>query len=88
RRFLSQMVLAEAGAVAVVGALLGLLIGVILHVLSDEILSATTSLDIAYSPRPITLVFVGVSVVLCLVGALVPARRAARMNITESIANE
>lgn len=88
RRFLSQMVLAEAGAVAVVGALLGLVIGVVLHLLSDEILSATTSLDIAYSPRPITLVFVGVSVVLCLVGALVPARRAARMNITESIANE
>ncbi|MGC4934382.1 FtsX-like permease family protein [Gordonia sp. DT30] len=88
RRFLSRMVLAEAGAVALVGALLGLVIGAVLHLLADEILSATTSLDIAYAPRPITAVFVGVSVVLCLVGALVPARRAARMNITESIANE
>nr|EMP12015.2 ABC transporter permease [Gordonia sp. NB41Y] len=88
RRFLSQMVLAEAGAVAVVGAVIGLVMGVVLHVLSDEILSATTSLDIAYSPRPITVVYVGVSVVLCLVGALVPARRAARLNISESIASE
>lgn len=88
RRFISQMVLAEAGAVAIVGALLGLVIGTVLHVLSDEILSATTALDINYSPRPIAAVFVGVSVVLCLAGALLPARRAARMTITESIANE
>ncbi|MEP9415156.1 FtsX-like permease family protein [Gordonia sp. VNQ95] len=88
RRFVSRMVLAEAGAVAVVGALTGLVIGAILHVLSDEILAATTSIDVAYSPRPITIVFVAASVVLCLVGAVVPARRAARMNITEAIANE
>lgn len=88
RSFLSKMVLAEAAAVAIVGALTGLVIGAVLHYLSDEILSATTSIDISYSPRPITLVYVGVSVVLCLVGALVPARRAARMNITEAIANE
>ncbi|MGV9669344.1 FtsX-like permease family protein [Gordonia sp. NPDC003504] len=88
RRFVSRMVLAEAGAVAVVGALTGLVVGAILHVLSDEILAATTSIDVAYSPRPITIVFVAASVVLCLVGAAVPARRAARMNITEAIANE
>lgn len=88
RRFVSRMVLAEAGAVAIVGAATGLVIGVFLHLLSDEILSATTSLDIHYAPRPSTALFVAVSVVLCLVGAVVPAHRAARMTITEAIANE
>ncbi|MFT4124673.1 MAG: FtsX-like permease family protein [Gordonia sp. (in: high G+C Gram-positive bacteria)] len=87
-QFVSRMVVAEAAAVALVGAAIGLVIGVVLHVLSDRILSATTSLDIAYSPRPITVVYVGVSVLLCLVGALVPARRAARMTITEAISEE
>ena len=88
RRFISRMVVAEAGAIAVVGTVTGLVMGTGLHFLADKILSATTSLDITYSPRPSTLLFVGVSIVLCLVGAFVPAARAARMNITEAIADE
>ena len=88
RRFISRMVVAEAGAIAVVGTVTGLVMGTGLHFLADKILSATTSLDIAYSPRPSTLLFVAVSIVLCLVGAFVPAVRAARMNITEAIVEE
>lgn len=88
RRFISRMVVAEAAAVAVVGAITGLVMGTGLHVLADKILSATTSLDISYAPRPSTLIFVAVSVVLCLLGAYVPAHRAARMNITAAIAAE
>ena len=88
RRFISRMVVAEAGAIAVVGTVTGLVMGTGLHFLADKILSATTSLDITYSPRPSTLLFVAVSIVLCLVGAFVPAARAARMNITEAIVEE
>lgn len=88
RRFISRMVVAEAAAVAVVGAITGLVMGTGLHVLADKILSATTSLDISYAPRPSTLIFVAVSVVLCLLGAYVPAYRAARMNITAAITTE
>ncbi|MGV9859014.1 FtsX-like permease family protein [Gordonia sp. NPDC003425] len=88
RRFISRMVVADAAAVAVVGAITGLVMGTGLHVLADKILSATTSLDISYTPRPSTLIFVAVSVVLCLLGAYVPAYRAARMNITAAIAAE
>ncbi len=88
RKFISRMVLAEAAAVAVVGALVGVILGAMMHLLSDRILSVTTSLTVIYSPRPSAALFVGIAVALCLVGAFLPAVRAARMNISESILNE
>ncbi|MXP20090.1 FtsX-like permease family protein [Gordonia sp. HNM0687] len=88
RRFVSRMVVAEAAGVALIGSLTGLILGGALHFLSDKILWATTSIDIQYSPRPTTLIFVAVACGLCIVGALIPAMRASRMNISESILNE
>ncbi|MFW0795274.1 FtsX-like permease family protein [Gordonia sp. CPCC 205515] len=88
RKFISRMVVAEAAAVAIVGSITGIILGGALHFLSNKILTATTSIDIHYSPRPSTLVFVAVACGLCVVGALVPALRASRMNISESILNE
>ncbi|HMS75315.1 FtsX-like permease family protein [Gordonia sp. (in: high G+C Gram-positive bacteria)] len=88
RRFISRMVLAEAAAVAIVGSVAGLLFGGVLHWLADKILSATTSVGVEYSPQPSTLLFVTIAMALCLLGALVPAMRAARLNISESIAQE
>ncbi len=88
RRFVSRMVLAEAAGIAVVGSALGLIMGSGLHFLADKILTATTSIDVQYSPRPSTLLFVSVAFVLCIVGSLFPAARAARMNISESILSE
>ncbi|WP_265744556.1 hypothetical protein [Gordonia liuliyuniae] len=41
-----------------------------------------------YSPLWSSAWYVGVSAMLCLVGALVPAIRAARLNISESVASE
>ena len=88
RRFISRMVLAEAAAVAIVGSVAGLLFGGVLHWLADKILAATTSVGVEYSPQPSTLLFVTIAMALCLLGALVPAMRAARLNISESIAQE
>ncbi|MDL9936068.1 FtsX-like permease family protein [Gordonia sp. ABSL1-1] len=88
RRFVRRMVLAEAAAVALVGSAVGLILGSALHLLSNHILGSTTALDVVYEFRPSTLVFVAVAVALCLVGAVVPAIRAARMNISESILSE
>ncbi|GAC67975.1 ABC transporter permease [Gordonia soli] len=85
RRFISRMVLAEAAAVAVVGSVIGLVLGSALHLLSDAILTATTSIQVQYSPQLSTLLFVSVAFALCLVGSSVPAARASRMNISESI---
>nr|WP_244945760.1 FtsX-like permease family protein [Gordonia zhaorongruii] len=88
RRFVFRMVLAEAGAIAIVGAVVGVVLGTGLHVLSDEILAETTSIDIVYSPLWSSIGYVAVSAVLCLVGAVVPAARASRLNITDAIASE
>lgn len=88
RKFISRMVVAEAAAVAIIGSLTGIVLGSALHFLSNKILSATTSIDIHYSPQPSTLIFVVVACGLCVVGALVPAIRASRMNISESILTE
>ncbi|MFZ2510191.1 MAG: FtsX-like permease family protein [Gordonia sp. (in: high G+C Gram-positive bacteria)] len=88
RRFVVRMVLAEAGSVAIVGALVGVVMGGGLHYLADLILTETTSVDIAYSPLLSSAGYVAAAAALCLIGALVPALRASRMNITESILAE
>lgn len=88
RRFVVGMVLAEAAAVATVGALVGLVMGSGLHYLSDKILAETTSIDIVYQPLWSTVGYVAAAAGLCLVGSLLPALRASRMNITESILSE
>lgn len=88
RRFVFAMVLAEAVAIAVVGSLVGLVLGGFLHLLSDKILAASTSIAVQYSPQASTVLYVAVSVGLCLVGALTPAMRAARLNISESLVDE
>lgn len=88
RRFIASMVVAEAGAIAVIGSATGVIVGGGLHAVSDKILAATTSIDIVYAPRPSVLLFVAIAAGLCVVGALVPAVRASRMNITEAISTE
>ncbi|GGF22634.1 FtsX-like permease family protein [Williamsia phyllosphaerae] len=88
RTFISRMVLAEAAAIAAVGSVLGVLSGELLHVISDKVLGVTTSVDIGYSPQYSTILYVVVAFGLCFVGAFLPAARAARMNISESILDE
>ena len=72
----------------IVGSVVGVIIGGVLHWLSDKILTATTSVQVEFAMQWNTLIFVVVACGLCLVGALVPAVRAARMNITEAIVEE
>lgn len=88
RQFIGRMVLAEAGAVAIVGSVVGLLLGGVLHWVANQILTAATSVQVIYSPLLSTLVFVVVAVALCLIGAFFPAARAARLNISEAILAE
>ncbi|GAA3951329.1 ABC transporter permease [Gordonia caeni] len=88
RRFVVRMVLAEAGSVAVVGAAVGVVMGSGLHYLADKSLAETTSIDIVYQPLWSSAGYVAAAAALCLFGALVPAVRASRMNITESILSE
>ncbi|WP_415045104.1 FtsX-like permease family protein [Gordonia sp. (in: high G+C Gram-positive bacteria)] len=88
RRFVVRMVMAEAVSVASVGALIGVVMGSGLHFVADTILAETTSIDVVYRPLWSTIGYVAVASALCLAGAVVPAYRASRMNITESILSE
>ncbi|MFT3901026.1 MAG: FtsX-like permease family protein [Gordonia sp. (in: high G+C Gram-positive bacteria)] len=88
RRFVFSMVLSEAAAIAVVGSAAGLVLGGMLHLISNQILSASTSIAVHYAAQWTTLLYVLVSVALCIIGALTPAIRAARLNISEAIADE
>lgn len=88
RRFVVRMVLGEAGSVAIVGAAVGVVMGTGLHYVADKSLVETTSIDIVYQPLWSSAGYVAAAAALCLFGALVPAVRASRMNITESILSE
>ncbi|WP_026917387.1 ABC transporter permease [Gordonia shandongensis] len=88
RRFISRMVVGEAAAIAVVGAAVGVLMGVGLHLSADRILAETTSIDIVFSMDASSAGYVVVPVVLCLIGAAVPAVRAARMGISASLVED
>lgn len=85
RRFISRMVLSEAASIALVGAAVGLVLGSGLHYLADRILSQTTSIDIVYAPQLSAFGYVIVPVALCLIGAMVPAARASRLNISQQL---
>ncbi|WP_412475526.1 FtsX-like permease family protein [Gordonia sp. LUNF6] len=88
RRFVSRMVLSEAASIALVGAVTGLILGSGLHVLADVILTQTTSIDIRYAPQWSAFGYVAIPVLLCLLGAGVPAMRASRMNISTSLVDD
>lgn len=85
RRFVTRMVLSEAAAIALVGAVVGLILGSGLHLLADQVLSQTTAIDIAYAPAWSAFGYVVVPLALCLVGAFVPAVRASRLNISSQL---
>ncbi|MBE1551528.1 putative ABC transport system permease protein [Mycobacterium sp. OAS707] len=88
RRFILAMVLAEAASIGVVGGVLGLLFG-----LTDQWLYSLVSEDIMnftvdFRPSPMALAFTVGAIAISLLGALPPARRAARLNIIEAVSVE
>ncbi|MEN3317811.1 MAG: putative transport system permease protein [Mycobacterium sp.] len=88
RRFTLGMVLAEAAGIGVVGGVLGLLFG-----LTDQWLYSLVSADIMnfnvdFRPSPMALVFTVGAIAISLLGSVPPARRAARLNIIESVSVE
>ncbi len=85
RRFSVSVVLAEAAGVGIVGGLLGLLLGIAIQYLTALALTNVLSIDVACRPGPTVVVIGFAAVALCLLGAIPPALRAARMNISEAI---
>lgn len=88
RGYVIRLILAEAMAVGVVGATLGLPIGLLTHYLANIVLSTTTALKVGFSVSPLFLFYVVGAMVLCLLGTIPPAIVGSRGTIVESISEE
>jgi putative ABC transport system permease protein len=85
RRFTLNAILAEAAGIGIVGGLLGLVLGSIIQYLISIAMTNVLSIDVAWEASPMMIVIGVFAVVICLLGAVPPAVRAARLNIVEAI---
>ncbi|MFC4374945.1 FtsX-like permease family protein [Nocardia halotolerans] len=86
RKFLLRSVLAEAAGIGLVGAGIGLVIGVAVQYLGTVAIGHAMTIDIVYSASPLVLVYGVVALGLALLGSIPPAMRAARMPIVAALA--
>ncbi|MFB8274216.1 ABC transporter permease [Nocardia colli] len=86
RKFLMRSVLAEAAGIGLVGAALGLVVGIAVQYLATVAMAHALTIDIVYRPSPMLLVYGTTALVLALLGSIPPALRAARMPIVEALA--
>jgi putative ABC transport system permease protein len=85
RRFTLQAILAEAAGIGIVGGLLGLVLGAAIQYLTSIALTNVLSIDVAWQPSA-SMILIGVGALgICLLGAVPPAVRAARLNIVEAV---
>jgi putative ABC transport system permease protein len=85
RRSVRAMIRWEAVIVALIGALVGLVLGVFLGVVSVSAIPLFNALSVPWGSM---VVFLVVAAVFGVLAAILPARRAARLNILEAIQNE
>ncbi|MFN8122138.1 MAG: FtsX-like permease family protein [Thermoleophilia bacterium] len=85
RRNVRAMIRWEAIIVALIGAVVGLVLGVFLGVVS---VSAIPEFNATVIPWGSMIVFLVVAGIFGVIAAILPARRAARLNILAAIANE
>lgn len=85
RRSVRAMIRWEAIIVALIGALVGLVLGVFLGVVSVSSIPLFKALAIPWGSM---IVFLVLAAVFGVIAAILPARRAARLNVLEAIQNE
>ncbi|MFI6869668.1 FtsX-like permease family protein [Nocardia sp. NPDC050406] len=85
RRFALRMILAEAAAIGVVGAVLGVIFGLTNQFLYAAIATDLLGVDVTARPGPLLPVFATTALVLSLLGSIPPALRAARLNIVDAV---
>src|SRR5262245_8065197 len=90
RSVIVQMVMLEAGGIALLGLLLAAAVGLALSVFWVDVQFPAFlgwALDL-HLPLPSVLVTAGVTLLLCFVGSLLPALRAARLAVPAALRNE
>ena len=88
RRTILHMVLVEAASVGIVGAIVGLIFGLICQYFYDAATPAVLNFDVAYRPDLGALGFAALALVLCLLGCISPAVRAARVDILRALSTD
>jgi putative ABC transport system permease protein len=85
RLFTLKAILAEAAGIGIVGGLFGMVIGTAIQYLISIALTNVLSIDVAWHASP-AMIAIGVgALVICLLGSVPPAVRAARLNIVAAI---
>jgi len=87
RRQVRRMIRWEAVLVAFTGALVGVLIGLVAGIALRQALSGD-GIDVLVIPIATVLVILGLAIVLGILAAALPARRAAKLDILDAIASE
>ncbi len=87
RRQLRRMVRLESVAISLLGALLGVVMGIVFGVVLQRAI-ADQGIEVLQVPWVQLLVFVAVAAVVGVVAAVLPARRAARLDVLEAIGAE
>lgn len=88
RRFTLQTVLAEAAGIGVVGAVLGLALGLVDQRLFSLVSADMMNFQVSFRPSPTAFAFAVGALAISLLGALPPAMRAARLNIIAAVSVE
>lgn len=88
RRFALRMVLAEAAGIGVVGAVLGLALGLVDQWLFSRISGDVMNFEVGFRLSPLALAFTLGALAISLLGSVPPARRAAHLNIVEAVSVE
>lgn len=86
RRQLRLMITLESVAIAVLGAVLGMALGLIYGTLLQRVLK--DDLSVLFIPFGQLAVFGGIAVVVGVLAAVIPATRASRLNVLESISTD
>ncbi|MFD3506694.1 ABC transporter permease [Nocardia sp. NPDC058666] len=86
RKFLLRSVLAEAAGIGIIGAAIGLVVGIAVQYLATVAIGHAMTIDIIYRPSPMIAVYGAVALGLALLGSIPPALRAARMPIVAALA--
>lgn len=88
-RQLARIIGLEALGVGAVGSLVGLLVGAVLHWAGVEFIGNASPLPVEYAFVPLVMVVAALAgVVATVVGAAIPVRRAARVDVLDAIAWE
>jgi putative ABC transport system permease protein len=85
RGFTLKAILAEAAGVGIVGGVLGLILGAAIQYLISIALTDVLSIDVAWRATP-AMIGIGLgALVMCLLGSVPPAVRAARLRIIDAV---